>query len=215
MSLRRPREDRVTEWVGPAYDAKWEAYTEATLAPLMARLDDAPPPPDVRILDIGCGTGVLLERVASAHGVGRLAGLDPSAPMLAVAARRLREAGCPSPGLVQGASEAIPFAPGSFDLVVSSNSLHFWPDPGAGLLEIARVLGPGGRLLLLDWSGDSFPMRVLDRWLRFRDPRHQRVLNRAELGALLDGAGYRVRQVRPIRSHGLWRHLLVDAVVPG
>ncbi|TVP43216.1 MAG: methyltransferase domain-containing protein [Gemmatimonadales bacterium] len=203
----------MTEWAAARYDHRWGAYTEATLAPLMDHLERAPPPPEVRVLDIGCGTGVLLERVASACGIARLAGIDPSAAMLGVAARRLREAGHGEAGLVQGASAAIPFASASFDLVVSSSSLHFWPDPGAGLLEIARVLGPGGRLVLMDWSGDALGMRLLGYWLRARDPRHQRVLGSRELGALLDGAGYRVSRVRPVRSHGLWRHLLVDAVV--
>ncbi|CAN5642183.1 hypothetical protein BH23GEM11_BH23GEM11_04190 [soil metagenome] len=203
----------MTEWVGRSYDRRWEAYTEASLAPLLARIEHAPPAPDVRILDIGCGTGVLLERVARRHRGASLAGIDPSSAMLVAAARRLRAAGQGAPRLMQGAGEAVPLASGSFDLVVSSSSLHFWPDPQAGLNEAARVLGPGGRLVLMDWSGDSLPMRLLDYWLRFRDPRHRRVLGRAELRRLLERAGFEIRLLRQLRSHGLWSHLLVDAVV--
>jgi SAM-dependent methyltransferase len=203
----------VIDEAGTSYDRRWENYTEATLAPLLAYLEDAPPPSGARILDVGCGTGVFLERIARAHRVGALAGLDPSSAMLTAAVERLGKAGYPTRGLVQGSSEALPFRAGSFDVSVSTNSLHFWPDPGAGLREIAKVLGPGGRLVLVDWSGDSLPMRILDVWLRFRDPAHNRVLGGRELVALLRTSGFQVNEVLPVRSHGLWRHLLVDAVV--
>jgi ubiquinone/menaquinone biosynthesis C-methylase UbiE len=101
-----------------------------------------------RVLDLGCGTGYLLRRLAGAWPEAeRLVGVDPAPQMLATAATtggdgRLR--------FVLGLAEHLPFPDGAFDLVVSTTSFDHWSDQAAGLAECARVLAPGGRLVLVD-----------------------------------------------------------------
>ncbi len=99
------------------------------------------------VLDLGCGTGQLLRRMADELPACRLVGCDYSPGMLAHAAARLRAA--PSaPALVRGDASHLPFRNGSFDAVVSTEAFHWFPDHHAALAELARILVPGGTLLL-------------------------------------------------------------------
>jgi ubiquinone/menaquinone biosynthesis C-methylase UbiE len=100
-----------------------------------------------RVLDVGCGTGRLL-RVARRHfPTSDLVGVDLSSAMLSVAspawpATRLTH--------VQAAAERLPFADGTFDLVLSTASFRHWLDHHAAMQEIGRVLAPGGLLGIAD-----------------------------------------------------------------
>jgi ubiquinone/menaquinone biosynthesis C-methylase UbiE len=114
-----------------------------------------------RVLDVGCGTGALLRRLAARLPEAELAGLDPAPRMLAEARKRLNGV-----RLEQGVAERLPFADASFDLVVSVLSFDHWSDQELGLAECARVLRPRRR-----------PRRSAALLTRtgFRDPTWRRV----------------------------------------
>lgn len=95
------------------------------------------------VLDLGCGTGRLLKRLAQAYPRASTMGIDPAPGMVRVARRQGLEAAV-------GTAEALPLPDRSFDLVVTTMSFHHWQDQAAGLAEIHRVLTPGGHLLLVD-----------------------------------------------------------------
>ncbi len=98
------------------------------------------------VLEVGTGTGNLL---AAASGVfPRIIGTDVAMRWLHVARRRLRDAARPEPALACCGGEFLPFRDGSFDAVVSIATLEFVRDARAFLFECARVLAPGGLLLL-------------------------------------------------------------------
>ena len=104
-----------------------------------------------RVLDIACGTGVLARQAAEQGGAGAVVhGLDSNPGMLAVARRR-------SPGIRwhEGEAGALPFGDGIFDRVVSQFGLMFFPDKVEALVEMRRVLAPGGRLILAVFDGLS------------------------------------------------------------
>jgi SAM-dependent methyltransferase len=95
-----------------------------------------------RVLDVGCGTGVLAREAAARVGPsGHVTGLDLNEGMLAVA-RRLR----PEIDWRQGDALDLPFADHAFDVAVSQFALMFFPDRPRALREMWRVLAPGGRL---------------------------------------------------------------------
>jgi SAM-dependent methyltransferase len=105
-----------------------------------------------RVLDVGCGPGHLSIRLAREHGL-EVTGLDLDPAMIERAqanAERLEAEGGGRPSFLVGDVAALPFPDGSFDLVVSTLSMHHWEDPSAALAEIARVLRPGGRALIWD-----------------------------------------------------------------
>ena len=105
---------------------------------------------DDRVLEIGYGPGVTVAHLAAAAQRGRVAGVDHSALMLRQAVRRNRDA--IEEGRVDlrcASAERLPFGDAVFEKAVSLNSVQFWPDRLKGLREVARVLVPQGRLVVL------------------------------------------------------------------
>jgi ubiquinone/menaquinone biosynthesis C-methylase UbiE len=102
----------------------------------------------VRVLDVGCGTGYLLRLLAERYPQAtELAGIDAAPSMIETAEQaaedeRLR--------FTVGVAERLPYPDDIFDLVVSTTSFDHWADQQAGLRECARVLAPGGHLMLAD-----------------------------------------------------------------
>ena len=99
-----------------------------------------------RVLEIGCGTGFFILNLWQAGFVGRPFACDLSPGMLAVCAENARRVGCDL-DLRTGDAERLPYAEGSFDLVVGHAFLHHLPDPERALSEARRVLRPGGAIL--------------------------------------------------------------------
>src|SRR4029077_8982565 len=99
-------------------------------------------------------TGVFAERVRRTLPRARVWGVDLVADMLGKGIDRWRrQAGHVQP--VQGDSERLPFADGSFDFVTCANSFHHYPHQDRAVAEMHRVLRPGGRLLLIDGYRDA------------------------------------------------------------
>jgi ubiquinone/menaquinone biosynthesis C-methylase UbiE len=106
-------------------------------------------PDPAAVRDVGCGTGALLRLFADRLPAAVvLSGVDPAPTMLEWAAPCSEHTG--ASGLPRSTAEQLPFQAASFDLVVSTVSFAHWADQPAGLAEIARVLRPGGRLVLVD-----------------------------------------------------------------
>jgi ubiquinone/menaquinone biosynthesis C-methylase UbiE len=99
-----------------------------------------------RVLDVGCGTGIVARRAAQQVGDdGAVVGIDLNEGMLDVARTTSAEID-PAIAWRQGDATALPFDDGSFDAVGCQQVLQFVPDPGDALREMGRVLAPGGRL---------------------------------------------------------------------
>ncbi|MET7426209.1 class I SAM-dependent methyltransferase [Dactylosporangium sp. NPDC005555] len=114
-----------------------------------------------RVLEVGIGTGRSLPHYRD--GVA-LTGVELSPAMLAIARRRAADLGRDA-DLREGDAEHLPFADASFDAVVCALALCTIPDPAAAVAEMHRVLVPGGRLLLLDHIGSSWPPIRAAQWL--------------------------------------------------
>ncbi len=115
-----------------------------------ALLERLPPTRVSELLDIGTGTGRLLELFGK-HGVNGV-GLDMSREMLSVARANLAKAGIANCYVRQGDMYRLPWNEPSFDAVTIHQVLHFADEPAHAIAEAARVLKPGGRLVIVDFA---------------------------------------------------------------
>ncbi|EKU70602.1 class I SAM-dependent methyltransferase [Selenomonas sp. F0473] len=106
--------------------------------------------PNDTVLDIGCGGGNTLARMAERVTAGHLVGIDYSET--SVEASRAFNSALVASGrmeILSGSVESLPFPDAHFDKVVTVESFYFWPNPAESLKEVARVVKPGGMFLLL------------------------------------------------------------------
>ncbi len=107
-----------------------------------------------RVLDVGCGTGFategLLERTENVHG------LDQSVHQLEKAWAKFGKRGAVP--FYRGDAERLPFKDDTFDVVWSSGSIEYWPDPVAALAECRRIAKPGGQVLIV---GPNYPSNTV------------------------------------------------------
>ena len=163
-----------------------------------------------RVLDVACGPGIVLE--ALARGAAEVIGCDITPEMLAKAENRCAAAGLTNVRCVPGRAEALPFEDASFDVVVSRSALHHFLNPAATVLEMARVLRRGGRLITVDVmsSEDEAESALHNALERLRDPSHVRMLPKSELQKCLQSAGLRVESCTSwinFRELGEWMRI--------
>jgi SAM-dependent methyltransferase len=147
----------------------------ADLTPLGALLD-----PTWMVGDLGCGTG--LTSAALAPFVGKVIAVDESSAMLAAARKRL--APVANVDLRSGRLEDLPIDASSLDAAVLSLVMHFVVDPSSVLTEAARVLRPGGRLLIVDMlphEREEYRTGMGHLWLGFHEQ---------QISAWLEDAGF-------------------------
>jgi ArsR family transcriptional regulator len=117
------------------------------------------------LLDIGTGTGRMLELFAP-RAISAI-GIDRSSEMLRLARVKLEEAGICGASLRQGDMYALPLGDQSADSIILHQVLHYAQQPGAAIAEAARVLTPGGRLLVIDFAQhDRSELKGQDAHLR-------------------------------------------------
>lgn len=122
-------------------------------------IDQADLRPGHRVLDLGCGTGTLTVQIKQSQPGAEVVGLDGDADILRRAAAKRDRAGVAF-DLVEGFSDRLPFADGSFDRVLCSLLLHHLTTDAKRrtLAEVFRVLRPGGQVHVADWGAPQDPL---------------------------------------------------------
>ncbi len=191
--------------LGGRWDAvRIDQFGERWMAPLALACIDGT---DRHIVDLGCGTGHLLPSLAATGA--RVTGIDRESAMLEVARRRIEA--LPSVELRQGHLDQLPLEDDTVDLAVMAFVLHHIRDLPSVFSEVARVLVPGGRAILLD-------MAAHDRTDFQRTMGHVHAgFSAVELGQLATGTGLAVQRYQPLpadpdaRGPGLCVAVLVHA----
>jgi ubiquinone/menaquinone biosynthesis C-methylase UbiE len=130
------------------YEEGWRGRLHHEIADRTADLALACVPAPQRILDVGCGTGYLLRQLAArCPQASELEGIDAAPTMIGVAAATAADDRL---HFRVGTAEELPWPAETFELVVSTTSFDHWADQRAGLTECARVMVPGGTLVLVD-----------------------------------------------------------------
>ena len=179
-----PRYDLMNDLMSAGLHRAWKAYTV-----LVANVQ-----PGDRVLDIAGGTGDLALAFAKKAGpAGRVVHTDINAAMLAAGRDRLTDAGVLLPTMVCDA-EQLPFADASFDTVSVAFGLRNMTHQARAVAEMARVLRPHGKLLVLEFSKVARPLRRAYDWYSFN------VLPRLGQWVAGDAASYRYL-AESIRMH--------------
>jgi ubiquinone/menaquinone biosynthesis C-methylase UbiE len=147
QSIRRADYDQIAPTFDRRYTRREYAGVEVALREFIGRQ------PGLSILEAGCGTGHWLNVLQTSENF--VMGLDFSAGMLARARNSL-----PEMTLIRGTAQYLPLYTASFDRVFCINALHHFPNKPAFLVEMRRVLRPGGKFLSVGLD----PHRGLDRW---------------------------------------------------
>jgi len=197
MSQRSAAVRREYARLASRYDRRWAGYIGASLDATLAHLTIEP---GARVLDVGCGTGILLERIAQERPDAVLTGVDPSEAMLALARARLGARAV----LHECHSEQLPFEASTFQVVVSTSAFHYFHEHERAVSEMHRVLCPGGLLVLTDWCGDFLSSRVRAWSLGRLGRGHFQTFRAAALRSLLEDLGFYDVEVERYRIHWHW-----------
>ncbi len=153
----------VSEWT--AETADWYATHYGEYATNRLAVDAIDVARDAVVVDVGCGTGSALRRLAPRVPEGRLVGIDPVPRMLAIA--RERASADPNGHRIEFAeapAERLPLEDGVADLVLAFDSIDHWGDRDAGLREVVRVLRSGGRFVVVKDGGLPGGARATRAW---------------------------------------------------
>ncbi|HXT36940.1 MAG TPA: methyltransferase domain-containing protein [Chloroflexota bacterium] len=189
------------------YDRRWRHYQAATHQALLAHLKGK----FRRVLDVGCGTGTLLELLLDRYPAAKGIGFDSSAGMLAVAQRRLAEYDV---DLRQADALRLPLPDQSVDLVTLASVLHYLRRPSVALLEAGRVSRPGGTVAVVDYVLNVGTSSFLDGLIRLYDPGHARCRGIDEIRRLTTRAGLTVVHAESFPIDRLFLGVLVLARTP-
>lgn len=192
-------QDRVRSQYGKVGDAYVKSRGHASGNDLDRMLALAGPQPTDTLLDIATGGGHVA-RVLGPH-VGRVIASDLTPQMLDHAIPYLREQGLTNVESLVADAQDLPLEDGSVDIVTCRIAPHHFPAPAAFVAEVARVLRPGGRFLLVDSTVPDGPVgEFFNAYEAVRDPSHVRSLTEAEWIDLLERNGFRIDAIEPFRK---------------
>jgi ubiquinone/menaquinone biosynthesis C-methylase UbiE len=192
--------ERVREAFGRTAEAYITSAGHAHGSDLAVLLDWAAPQPTDRALDVSTGGGHTA--LALAPHVARVTASDLTPRMLAAARRFLTEQGVANADFVIADAERLPFLDASFELVTVRIAPHHYADARQAVREMARVLTPGGRLLVIDNIAPEEPTldEYANRWEQRRDPSHVREYTASEWRGFLADTGLRVERISTERK---------------
>lgn len=198
-----------------AYNQSWKQFSERTHAVACSMLDfeRLQQPVGVqgrprRILDVACGTGLLLHNLSIRFPHAELYGVDASQEMLAQAYLRLNDHAhvhFTQASLTGGKRAGLPYEPESFDLITCTNAFHYFPDPVATLRGLSELLLPQGQFLIEDYARRTFPWPLFEWLIKRVDPQHRHAFTLEEAQELCQQAGLEVSTATHFPIDLLWK----------
>lgn len=198
---------QVYAGIAKSYDSKWGDFSESAWAALLPSL---PGLAGKWILDAGCGTGLVTDRLANEVGNwGQVVAVDACQEMLDRAQCRLSDRRNVS--FHKAPVTAIPARDRSFDIVISTMVMHELHDLGPVMREWRRVLNTQGEVVILDQDGSHWPVSLAHHVWRFTDKAYLRSYKAEEIESSLRNHGFSLIESRKVRISRFWRVWIVRA----
>ena len=196
------------------YNTRWHIYTARTLEETKAIIDVAAlrlvperPGRGPHVLDVACGTGILLKQLLALVPGIEAYGVDASEDMLEQARVALKgQAHLERAQVGTGETANLPYAPETFDLITCTNALHDMPEPVGMLAGLKRLLAPGGQLVVEDFAPREprFFWAAFEGLLRSIERNNVRAYTLDEAQALCQQAGLHVAREYVFTVAWLW-----------
>ena len=205
------------------YNARWRTYSVKTLDATLEMIDSVAlrKVPErlnrsPRVLDVACGTGLLLQRLLAQWPEIEAHGIDASEEMLAQARITLRGQLHVHFAQVQVGSDekaSLPYEPETFDLITCTNALHDMLDPAALLSELRRLLTPDGQLVIEDFARRErpFPWAAFQWLLRRIERNRVQAYTLSEVQLLCKQVGLEVVDRKAFTIDWFWRGWVLRA----
>lgn len=161
--------------LAPAYEERWRAFLQTVNDWIIAHM--APPG---QVLDLGCGTGLLLRRIHEKFPEAALTGIDASPAMLAMARQNVPQAALIQADITQTVTQK------RFDTVLSINVLHHLDDAATHIGSLHRLCAGNGTVFLCDFAIDTLPMAIAEKYWRRFHPAHRKAYTRTQLRTLVE-----------------------------
>ncbi|MDO8515972.1 MAG: class I SAM-dependent methyltransferase [bacterium] len=191
------------------YDKKFLSYMAGVSEHILARADMHP---SDRVLDLGCGTGELLMKLHKQEPhLKMLLGLDLSESMIVEARKKFKD--IPLMEVQVGNADHIPFPDNYCNMVTMTGIMHYLINPEVVFREIARVLAPGGQVLIVDIAWEFFAMRFQHSLRRFLHPGAARLYTAQEVGEYCAKVGIIMTHSELFKA-GMFGLYLVEARKP-
>ena len=190
-----------------SYDSNWGWFCESAWSAALPLLPDLA---GKWVLDAGCGTGLMTDRLSDEVGNwGQVVAIDACQEMLDKA--QYKGSDRRNVTLHRAPITAIPARDRSFDLVVCSSVLHMVSDLGPSFKEWHRVLNTNGEVVILDYDAAYWPLSLAHRFWRLKKSTYNRAWRVEEVESALKNHGFSIIESRKARLSRLWRIWLVRA----
>ncbi len=190
------------------YDTCWARFSDITIAQALAQL-----PQDLThktILDVGCGTGILIRKLLKIHPeIDSITGIDVSESMLQIANRKFK--GHNKVQLIYQAGETMDVPERSFDIVISTNTFHYFPSPVGKLQEMKNVLKNDGILILEDYSKDGVVAKYFEWAIKLYDQWHYKAVTLDEGEGMIAQAGFGACYAANFPIDVFWKGWVIQA----
>jgi ubiquinone/menaquinone biosynthesis C-methylase UbiE len=184
--------------LAPEYDRRWRPYIDTTLK---AVLETVQFEGHETVLDVPCGTGELEQRMLSEWPDLQITGADLSPGMLRQAGEKDLEKRVK---WIKTDVVSLPLPDAEFDYVICANSFHYFRRPKESLVELRRVLRPGGTFILVDWCDDYLTCKLCSLWLRWTNAAFYRMHSLRGCRSLLEHEGFQIVDANRFRINWLW-----------
>ena len=134
------------------------------------------------VLDLGCGTGAVMQSILQISPDKKVYGIDISENMLQKAKKKLKD----EASLALGDSEHLPYANEMFDVVYCNDSFHHYPSPEKVIAEVYRVLKPTRTFIISDCWQPFFSWVIMNAFMRFSNEGDVKMYSKHEICSLLD-----------------------------